>query len=113
VAPHVAVASADEAAPDAQDRRDQPVSGWVLQEVSPWPGDQRPQGPRPLTVSECGPLRGARRGQPAERRPAHRSLRWRAGHVPFPVAPHRPSGARNRRCRHVYRPDGAAMWRAT
>ena len=30
-----------------------------------------------------------------------------AGHVPLPLPPHRPDGARNRPGRHIYRPHGA------
>src|SRR5467141_2015714 len=103
----MAVAPADDAAPDAEYQGYPRVGGYLFPKVSQRPGDQRAKRARPLAVAECGALRGEVRGQPTNRRPAHRSLQWRTGDVPLPVSPYRPAGVRNRPGRHVYRPDGA------
>ena len=64
-----AVAPADQAAPDAQDRRGPSVGRCGLPAVSRWPGDQRAAGRCPLAGAELGALRGQVRGEPAARRP--------------------------------------------
>src|SRR6267378_4954511 len=104
----MAVASTDYAPPDAENRNDPPIGGCVFQEVSQWPGDQRAERRCPLAVSEFGALRGAIRRESSHLRQAHRSLRWPSGDVPLPVSPYCTDGARNRQCRDVYWPDGAA-----